>query len=81
MGPASENLNTYINIRQLTQNCYLLIQFMYLLRMGQVNFLPSGQVFGVMILLGSDYGSVDFSSGQQILTSGLVEVQFHINLT
>ena len=54
---------------------------MYLLRMGQVNFLPSGQVFGVMILLGSDYGSVDFSSGQQILTSGLVEVQFHINLT
>ena len=56
---------------------------MYLLRMGQVNFLPSGQVFGVMILLGSDYGSVDFSSGQQILTSGPIffekSYQFELN--
>ena len=50
---------------------------MYLLRMGQVNFLPLGQVFGVMILLGSDYGSVDFFLGPSFFGKSY---QFELNM-
>ena len=50
----------------------------------QLSPLGSGRFSGFLILLRSGcYGSVDFFSGQQILTSGLVRVKYflnHINL-